>query len=62
MNKKITTRIMLLSNLKCLLNLPEIEQGFSDWLTLIVNYKKSHSKFDPRVLGHLYVIGSGNRF
>jgi hypothetical protein len=45
-----------------LLNLPEIEQGFSDWLTLIVNYKKSHSKFDPRVLGHLYVIGSGNRF
>jgi hypothetical protein len=32
---------MLLSNLKCSLNLPEIEQRSSDWSTLIVSYKKS---------------------
>jgi hypothetical protein len=31
---------MLQSSLKCLLNLPEIEQRSSDWSTLIVNYKK----------------------
>jgi hypothetical protein len=34
-------RIMLLSNLKCSLNLPEIEQRSSDWSTLVINYKKS---------------------
>jgi hypothetical protein len=32
---------MLLSNLKCSLKLPEIEQRSSDWSTLIVSYKKS---------------------
>jgi hypothetical protein len=36
----MTTRIMLLSNLKCSLNLPETEERSSDWSTLIVTYKK----------------------
>jgi hypothetical protein len=31
---------MLLSDLKCSLNLPEIEQRPSDWPNLIVTYKK----------------------
>jgi hypothetical protein len=48
---EITNRIILLSNLKCSLNLPEIEQRPSD-----LSPTKAHSKFDPRVLGPLHTM------
>jgi hypothetical protein len=41
---EITNRIILLSNLKCSLNLPEIEQRPSDWSTSFVNCKKSTTR------------------
>jgi hypothetical protein len=51
---------MLLSNLKCSLKLPEIEQRSSDWSTLIVSYKNLlHS--DHFFNGIAFIYNQGKR-